>query len=195
MRCALALPLLAAALLVAAGCSADGGSDEQAAGTATTEVAQGAPPPSKSFGKLETGVVATVNDGDTITLRDGRKIRLLQIDAPELYEDCYGQAARKEALRLMPPGTPVTLQKDASLDATDKFGRLLRYVEANGLNMNAELVVFGAAVPYFFRGERGRYSRDLLIAVDEARKKNRGLWKACPAAKLNPGLGSFTGPS
>ena len=30
------------------------------------------------------GVVARVADGDTLTLRDGRRIRLVQIDAPEL---------------------------------------------------------------------------------------------------------------
>jgi endonuclease YncB( thermonuclease family) len=30
------------------------------------------------------GVVAAVYDGDTLTLRDGRRIRLVQIDTPEL---------------------------------------------------------------------------------------------------------------
>ena len=28
--------------------------------------------------------VASVSDGDTLTLRDGRRIRLIQIDTPEL---------------------------------------------------------------------------------------------------------------
>ncbi len=122
-------------------------------------------------------------------------MRLVQIDAPELYDDCYGQEARRAALTLMPVGTRITLQRDPSLDATDRFGRLLRYVEAKGLNMNAELVVVGAAVPYFFHGERGRFARDLLAAVDTARVEHAGLWKACPRAKLDTGLGSLTGPA
>ena len=47
--------------------------------------------------------------------------------------------------------------------------------------------------PYFFRNERGRYAGDLLDAVDEARDARRGYWGACPAAKLNTGIGSVTG--
>lgn len=176
----------------AAGCT---GGDDAADTTPERSGTGGKTSGGKSFGALESGVVARVNDGDTITLRDGRKVRLLQIDAPELFDECYGQGARREAEKLMPPGTTVTLQKDPALDDRDKFGRYLRYVEANALNMNAELVVFGAAVPYFFRGERGRYARDLLTAVAEARRKRIGLWKACPNAKLNSGLGSLTGPS
>jgi endonuclease YncB( thermonuclease family) len=186
--------LLGTLVLLLALTACTGPDDEQpgASGTATTRASTKAPP-GKSFGRLEEGVVGRVNDGDTITLDDGRKIRLLQIDAPELYDDCYGKDARREAERLMPPGTRVTLQKDPDLDERDTYGRLLRYVEANGLNMNAELVVFGAAVPYFYRGERGRYARDLLAAVEQARSKRLGLWRACPAAKLEPGIGSVTG--
>ena len=45
-----------------------------------------------------------------------------------------------------------------------------------------ELVREGAASPYFFRNDRGRYAHDLLGAVDEARGAHRGYWGACPAA-------------
>ncbi len=143
----------------------------------------------------EGGVVAYVNDGDTLRLRDGRKVRLVQIDAPELHGDCYGKAALSALRQLAPEGTRVTLERDPRLDARDGYGRLLRYVFASGRNLNLALVRRGAASPYFFRKERGRYAEELLDAVAEARRERRGYWGACPAAELNTGLGSVTGPA
>lgn len=142
----------------------------------------------------ETGVVAYVNDGDTLRLRDGRKVRLVQIDAPELHGDCYGRAARTALRRLAPDGSRVTLERDPVLDARDGYGRLLRYVVVAGRNVNIALVRQGAASPYFFRKERGRHARALLDAVHEARRERRGFWGACPGAELNTGVGSITGP-
>ena len=139
------------------------------------------------------GVVARVNDGDTITLRGGEKLRLLQIDAPELTDDCYGRAAKTALERHLRPGTQAQLRRDPELDQTDSYGRLLRYVFVRGENVNVELVREGAASPYFFRKERGAYADELLAAVDEARKARRGYWGSCPAAELNTGLGSVTG--
>ena len=37
--------------------------------------------------------VDSVRDGDTILLEDGRRVRLVQVDAPELGRECYGDAA------------------------------------------------------------------------------------------------------
>jgi len=171
----------AAILLVLAAAGCGGG-----AGTSTE--------PSAS-GPSEDGVVAYVNDGDTLRLRDGRKVRLLQIDAPELRGDCYGKGALAALRRLAPEGTRVTLARDPGLDARDGYGRLLRYMFASGRNLNLELVRQGAASPYFYRKERGRYAEALLDAVDEARREQRGYWGACPSAELNTGIGSVTGPA
>lgn len=140
------------------------------------------------------GIVALVNDGDTMRLTDGRKVRLLQIDAPELQTDCYGRAALALLRRLAPEGARVTLQRDSGLDDRDRYGRLLRYVFAGGRNVNLALVRAGAASPYFYRKERGRYAQDLLDAVDEARAGTRGYWGACPRARLDTAVGSITGP-
>lgn len=142
----------------------------------------------------EAATVAYVNDGDTLRTTTGRRVRLVQIDAPELYGDCYGKAALVALRRLAPKGARVTLVRDPALDATDRYGRRLRYVFVSGRNVNVALVREGAASPYFFRKERGRYARDLLDAVDEARTAQRGYWGACPRAMLNVGLGSITGP-
>lgn len=139
------------------------------------------------------GVVARVNDGDTITLRGGEKVRLLQIDAPELTSDCYGGAAKRALERHVHSGAQVQLVRDPGLDETDRYGRLLRYVVVGGENVNVALVREGAASPYFFRGDRGIHARELLDAVDEARQARRGYWGSCPGAELNTGLGSVTG--
>ena len=140
-------------------------------------------------------VVGRVNDGDTLTLEGGGKVRLLQVDAPELTVDCYGRQARAALERLVPPGTQIRLVPDPALDERDRYGRLLRYVVVGGTDVNVELVRRGAASPYFFRNERGLHAEELLDAVGEAREARRGYWGACPRARLNTGLGSLTGPA
>lgn len=169
----------ATALAAASGC---GGTASTGGETAGSEPGEG-----------ETAVVASVGDGDTLRLRDGRRVRLVQIDAPELHGDCYGRASRAALRRLAPEGALVRLERDPALDARDGYGRLLRYVVVAGRNVNLTLVREGAASPYFYRKERGRYARELLEAVDEARRQRRGFWGACPGAELNPGIGSITG--
>jgi endonuclease YncB( thermonuclease family) len=125
-------------------------------------------------------VVARVGDGDTLDVRSGARVRLVQIDAPELGGgECYARESKRELERLTPRGTRVQLVGDAALDDVDRYGRLLRYVRVDETNVNVELVRQGAAAPYFRRGERGRYADELLDAVDEARTRRRGMWGSC----------------
>ena len=146
--------------------------------------------------RTEVAIVASVYDGDTLTLRDGRRVRLLQIDTPELGSgECYSRAARTALLRLAPVGKRIVLEDDVRLDRTDRYGRLLRYVKRNGVNVNFELVRQGAAAPYFYRGERGRYASGLMRAAQGAKASRRGLWKACPATLLDPNSAITTGRS
>jgi endonuclease YncB( thermonuclease family) len=142
-----------------------------------------------------TATVAYVVDGDTLRTTDGRRVRIVQIDAPELETDCYGRQARRALLRLAPAGTRVVLQRDRVLDDVDRFGRLLRYVVVAGRDAGLALVAQGAAGPYFFHGERGRHAAALLRAARRARALGRGLWSACPQARLEPDVGSVTGPA
>ena len=139
--------------------------------------------------------MAFVSDGDSLRTTSGRRIRLVQIDAPELHGDCYGKAALTALRGLVPAGTRVVLVRDPALDGTDRYGRQLRYVFVSGKNVNLALVREGAASPYFFHNERGRYAALLLAAVEGARTAQRGYWGACPTARLNTGLGSITGNS
>lgn len=144
----------------------------------------------------DTGVVASVYDGDTLSLTDGRRVRLLQIDTPELGSgECYSRASRTALVALAPPGARIALAADPQLDRVDRYGRLLRYVSRGATNVNVELVRRGAAAPYFYRGERGRYAAALLRAAASARSQKLGLWKACPATVLDPGRAVATGQS
>jgi micrococcal nuclease len=126
-----------------------------------------------------TAVVERIVDGDTLTLRGGARVRLVQIDAPEAGEECYAEQATRELRRLAPPGARITLERDPRLDDVDRYDRLLRYVRAGGRIVNVELVRRGAAAPYFYDGDRGRHARRLLAAVAEARAARRGMWGAC----------------
>jgi endonuclease YncB( thermonuclease family) len=146
--------------------------------------------------RSESAVVASVYDGDTLSLRDGGRVRLLQIDTPELGSgECYSRAARTALLRLAPIGKPVVLEIDPTLDRTDRYGRILRYIKRNGVNVNLELVRRGAAAPYFYRGDRGRHSAALMRAAQGAKASKLGLWKACPTTVLRPDWAITTGRS
>src|SRR5215467_5096669 len=105
--------------------------------------------------------IARVVDGDTVYLTNGAKIRLVQIDTPEVYfgAECWGHQASAETKKLLPPGTLVRLAPEPVTDSVDQYGRLLRYVfrVSDGLNVNVFLVRRGDAAPYFYRGREGRY--------------------------------------
>ena len=140
--------------------------------------------------------VTHIADGDTLTVSSGASVRLVQIDTPELGSgECFSRAAAKELRRLAPVGSAVTLEADARLDGKDRYGRVLRYVWRGGVNVNLELVRRGAAAPYFYRGDRGRFASQLLAAALDARAHRRGLWGACPSTRLDPGRAVDTGVS
>jgi micrococcal nuclease len=142
---------------------------------------------SLACGHGSTANVAQVLDGDTIVLEDGRHVRLVQLDAPETDEgECYARAAKRVLEGLLPRGTEVRVETDPALDSVDRYGRTLAYVQRNGANINVELVRAGAASPYFFHGDRGRYATQLLQAAGKAEHERRGLWGACPGTVLDP---------
>ena len=137
-----------------------------------------------------------VADGDTVTLTNGQRVRLVQIDTPEVYfgVECYGSAASRRTKQLLPPGTPVRLVVEPATDRVDRYGRLLRYVirARDGLNVNVRLVAEGVAAPYFYDGRRGRFAARLEALAKRARAMQLGLWGACPRTPYNPYAGVAT---
>src|SRR5262245_34070256 len=119
---------------LAAGCGGTEPGDAPASGTA-----ESAPPSASAEATHDARgtrvVVATVVDGDTIELRNGRRVRLLQIDTPELgSHECYAREAAAALRELLPAGSVVRLTADPKLDRLDRYGRLLRYVFEGGRN-------------------------------------------------------------
>jgi endonuclease YncB( thermonuclease family) len=150
--------------------------------------AQPAAPP-----RLRPARVGRVIDGDTLETGDGRRIRLVQIDAPESSGECYGAQATAVLEALLPPGSQIGLARDQNLDDVDRYGRLLRYVFKGRRNVNVVLVRRGAASVWFFDGDRGRYADRLLAAARAAKARKRGAWGAC-RARLDPSRAFETTP-
>jgi hypothetical protein len=67
------------------------------------------------------GIVARVVDGDTIVLSNGARVRLVQIDTPEVGTgECFSRAAGRELRAMLPTGAAVTLVADGRLDRVDR---------------------------------------------------------------------------
>jgi micrococcal nuclease len=130
-----------------------------------------------------------VTDGDTVALRNGQRVRLVQIDTPEVFfgTECYGPQASATTNRLLPSGTRVRLTPEPATDRVDGYGRLLRYViRLDGVNVNLRIVAIGAGAPYFYEGRRGMYANRLEALAKRARARKLGLWGACPRTAYNP---------
>lgn len=111
------------------------------AGCAPTEL-PGAPAPPAG---PQAAVVAVV-DGDTIESSAGT-VRLIGIDAPERGECGYGEAAAQVSA-LLSPGTAITLTLPDGENDTDRYGRLLRYVDtADGVDVGMSVLTADSPSP------------------------------------------------
>ena len=114
--------------------------------------------------------VVGVQDGDTLTCLDEnnqqQKVRLAEIDAPELGQD-FGKVSR-EALASMVFGKTVEVVDDGK----DRYGRWIGHVIVNGSDVNREMVATGNAWHY------AAYSKDQSLAQlqSQARAQQIGLW-------------------
>ena len=143
--------------------------------------------------------VRRVVDGDTVELQDGRLLRYIGIDTPEVRRrvgdrwvvdpEPYGKAAT-EVNRRWVEGKGVRLEYD--VQTHDRFGRLLAYVyvaEKSGTEMmvNAELLRQGFAQPLTIP-PNVRYAERFRTLAAEARDARRGLWSEAdePAQRTRP---------
>ena len=126
--------------------------------------------PGLAAAEVITGRVVRVPDGDTVTLLVDRRqvrVRVGDIDAPEVTGQPYGQASRR-SLSEMVAGV------DVSVDVKDRdaYGRVVGPLYRNGVNIGREQVRRGYA------WAAGRYNRDPLTypLQLQARYARRGLW-------------------
>ena len=133
-------------------------------------------------------VVERVADGDTFTCRDGRRVRLIGIDTPELAQGKSGHQARAALGRLLPPGTSARLERDVA--ARDRYGRELAYVWNGSRLVNEALVLEGWAMLYTVP-PNVKYAERLERAQKKARIAGAGLWAsggfACEPAAYRRG--------
>jgi len=147
-----------------------------------TSVAPAAPPVSYTAN----ATVARVVDGDTIDVTlngTEERVRLIGIDTPETVKpntpvQCYGPEASEHTKELLPPGTPVYLERD--LVARDDYGRLLSYVfRTDGVFVNRDLIDNGFAVPLEIKPNLA-YHVYFEQGADAAKAAGLGLWSHCP---------------
>jgi micrococcal nuclease len=130
-----------------------------------------------------------VIDGDTVVLSDGRRVRLIGINAPEFgeNEEPYAREA-SDWLKAKIENKIVYLQKDVS--EVDRYLRLLRYVwmEVPGAiheesirtwMVNAIMTAEGYVQPYTFPPDV-LYADLFLKLAREARAEEKGLWGVDP---------------
>lgn len=138
-----------------------------------------------------------VVDGDTVALRNGQRVRLVQIDTPEVYfgAECYGRAASLQTKRLLRAGSRVRLFAEPATDRVDQYGRLLRYVVriSGALNVNIRLVAIGAAAPYFYRAARASTRGGLNFSRGERKRRNSASGRRAPTRLTTRMRGSKRG--
>jgi endonuclease YncB( thermonuclease family) len=129
--------------------------------------------------------VISVTDGDTIKvqLAGGSRpdVRLIGIDTPEVYggQECGGPEASTSLKRRLHPGDRVRLISDPSQDNRDRYGRILRYVEKKGSDMNRLQVRRGWAHVYVYGGNPFRRVKPYRASQRSAKQRNLGVWGQC----------------
>ncbi len=118
--------------------------------------------------------VTKVIDGDTVVVEGGDTIRLLGIDADERGYDCYIDA--KERLENLVLGKEVYLESE--IEDKDIYGRYLRYLILDDVNINLELVKEGFVISRF-SPDNEKYREEIIAAEQDAKQNKRGCkWKA-----------------
>jgi len=116
--------------------------------------------------------VIEIIDGDTIVIEGGYHLRYIGIDSPEIDEYYYLEA--KQMCAELIDGKKVRLK--AGITDKDKYGRLLRYVYADDVFINAEMVRQGCAWAKAYPPDI-KYMVYLESMEKEARQLKRGFWK------------------
>ena len=138
-----------------------------------------------------TAFVARAVDGDTLKLADGRRVRLIGVDTPELHYSekllrdsqrthkdikelqAMGKVAADFTRRLC-EGKRVRIETDVR--KTDKYGRLLAYIYLeDGTFVNAKILEEGYGQVMTIPPDV-KYADYFLKLERKARESRKGLW-------------------
>ncbi len=144
---------------------------------------------------LERQSVRFVIDGDTLRLKNGRDVRLIGLDTPELdhgkgEDKPFARAARSALERLIDrAGGEILLRP--GVDSRDRYRRRLAHIYSpDGDNLTAALLRLGLGFQAVVAPNLAHIDC-YRMAESEARKAGRGLWRAGvndAAAVTDPGF-------
>jgi len=127
--------------------------------------------------------VVEVIDGDTVKLSNGRFLRYIGLDTPEVrikdkdgdfkYRPQPFSLEAKEFNRKLVEGKLVRIEFD--IEKTDRYGRLLGYCFVDKTFVNARLIEEGYAVLYTFP-PNVKHTDSFVESQKKAQKKKKGLW-------------------
>lgn len=112
-----------------------------------------------------------VIDGDSLE-RGRSRIRLIDIDAPELFQECYNESKEKyncgkvaySVLKML-----ISKGADCKTKGVDKYKRkLMECFDENGNSINEKMVLSGWAVSY---GDKFKRAENI------AKEQKSGIWK------------------
>ena len=102
--------------------------------------------------------VIRVIDGDTVVIAGDERVRLIGIDTPENGQCGFDEA--KQALEKLLASGPATFYSGTTSDK-DKYDRLLRYIEVEGIDVGLNLISNGFAIArYDSRDGYGPHDRE-----------------------------------
>lgn len=132
--------------------------------------------------KIPLVTVIKVRDGDTIELSDGRVVRYIGVDTPELkINECYSSKSAQINKNLV---LNKKVRVETDINILDNFGRTLAYVYlTNNDNVqqkmvNQELLENGSG-RFFLDTVNVKYQKKFVAAANRAHRDKRGLWSAC----------------
>lgn len=132
--------------------------------------------------------VKSINDGDTVTLVDGRRVRFIGINTPEMNHrnlsksQPYAREAKKLLERYVRKGDKLHLVFDKSKH--DKYGRMLAYVYSKtGRNLALMQLQKGLAW-HWVVGKNDKFWKCFQTAERQARLRKKGVWSKFRPVKV-----------
>ena len=124
--------------------------------------------------------VAKVVDGDSLTLTDGRKIRLVGVNTPELNstdpkQKILAEQAKRAVLLFF--ATQKTIYTQTDSDRLDRYGRQLSHIyRADGSSLTAHLISQGLGWQILVP-PNGLHQACYIANEQYAKKQALGVWR------------------
>jgi micrococcal nuclease len=123
--------------------------------------------------------VARVADGDTVELGDGRRVRYIGLNAPEINHELntaepFGFEARACNAALV---GSMGIRLEFDVERYDAYGRTLAYVFLTDQTLVNEKLLQEGLAYCLYKMPNVKYADRLLKAQREAMQARRGIWK------------------